>query len=467
MTVESIAKTLGTGSGIDITALVSGLVEAQFASKTAVLDRRQETLTAQISAAAELKNAVAGFSAALNTLSRGGTLATQPTSSNATIVKASALSGGTMGAVNSTVEVRQIATPQVANTAAFADRTSAIGTGTLTLTFGTAAVENGAMSGFAAGGGQSIDIVIDDSNSSLDGIAAAINAKKAGVTASILSDGTGARLVLKGQTGESQAFTLEGSGGLSALSVGPGASGTTITTASQDAIVQVDGVELRRASNAINNIIDGVRLDLVSAQPGTVVTLGTQPPTAALTQAVDDFVATYNELQSIIKAATGPIGGVLRGDTAAGALQRQLREIVLAPLAPISGTSPTTLAEIGVATNRDGTLRIDAARLARVMASDPAAVEAMFASGKGLPAALGAVATAATDRTRGLGASESRYTSAQTDLADERARILDAAEVTRVRMTQQFASMDAKVAAYKSTQTFLTQQVEAWNAQRS
>ena len=33
----------------------------------------------------------------------------------------------------------------------------------------------------------------------------------------------------------------------------------------------------------------------------------------------------------------------------------------------------------------------------------------------------------------------------------------------RTQLTAQFAAMDARVAAYKSTQSFLTNQIAAWN----
>ncbi|UUL82249.1 flagellar filament capping protein FliD [Sphingomonas qomolangmaensis] len=467
MAIESIAKTLGTGSGIDIGELVGGLVDAQFANKTATLDRRDTALAAQISAAADLKNAISGFSSALAALARNGSLSTQPTTSDSSVLKASTLSGATPGAIDATIEVRQIASAQASNSAPRADRTAAIGTGTLTLTFGSATVVDGEMTVFNVGPGTPIDIAIDAANSSLDGIAAAINAKGAGITASILSDSAGSRLILKGATGDSQAFTLTAdTPALAALDVGVGKTGTTIGTTAQDAIVAVDGVTLRRASNSISNIIEGVRLDLVSAKPGTSVRLGTQAPTAGLTQAVEDFVATFNELQNILRTATDPMGGALRSDSAASALQRSLRQLITAPLTTGGAAgSPSTLAQIGVGTQRDGSLQVDAAVLARAMASDPAAIEAMFASGSGLPAALSAVATAATSRTTGLGASEARYTAQQGDLADERLDIAEASEQLRTRMTQQFASMDAKVAAYKSQQDFLTQQIDAWNSQ--
>ncbi|GAA0738498.1 flagellar filament capping protein FliD [Sphingomonas japonica] len=475
--VDSITQTLGSGSGINISELVGSLVDAQYAVKNETLTQRSEALAAQISGVSTLKSGISGFASALASLVSGGSLATQPTSSNESVVKVSKLAGGSAGALNSTIEVRQIAAIQSASTAPIADRTAVVGKGMLTLQFGTATVADGAMTGFAAGSAAAIDIVIDDSNSTLDGIARAINAKGAGVTASILSDADGARLVLKGATGESQAFTLsateDGSApGLSALTVGVGASGTTIGSAARDAIVAVDGVALKRASNSINNLIDGVKIDLVTAQPGTMIALGSSAPTANLRQAVTDVVTTYNELLAMVKEQTNSISGALRSDPAAQTMLRSMRALTLTELIPAGADgAPTNLAEIGVTTNRDGTLSVDTGKLAKVLANHPGSVEAMFAPGssgaseKGLSAALNAISAQVTSTKFGLGASEARYTKAQSLLVDQQLKASDAAEVMRTRLTQQFASMDAKVAAYKSTQTFLEQQIDAWNSQ--
>ena len=88
--------------------------------------------------------------------------------------------------------------------------------------------------------------------------------------------------MLKGATGAAQAFTLTATEdpsapGLAALNVGVGATGTTIGTAAQDAIVAFDGVAVKRSTNAFSDLISGVKLDLVSAQPGTMVTIGIEP----------------------------------------------------------------------------------------------------------------------------------------------------------------------------------------------
>ncbi len=117
--------------------------------------------------------------------------------------------------------------------------------------------------------------------------------------------------------------------------------------------------------------------------------------------------------------------------------------------------------------NRDGSLRVDTAVLNRALADHPAAVEKLFNAATGIPAKLSEIQRATVNTQTGLGASEARYTRQQRDLSDQQTKALEQAEAMRTRMTQQFASMDAKVAAYKSTQSFLEQQIDVWNAQRN
>lgn len=477
MAVESITKTIGVGSGIDTTALVQQLVDAQFENRNLALTKREETLTAQISAAATHKSNITTFATALSTLSRSGNLATQPTSSNSGILNVSRLSGANLSDLNARVEVRQLASSQTVSAAPVADKTAPVGRGTLTLTFGIATVAGGAMTGFTPGVGDPVEIAIGEDNSSLEGIAAAINAANAGVTASILTDAAGSRLVVKSGTGEARAFTLTatetaGHEGLAALNVGVGAAGTTIGSAAADAIVAIDGVELKRDANTISDLVPGVKLDLVSAQPGTVVTIGKTLPTNSLMQAVQDFVDTYNEVFKALGTDLDPVTGALRQDIAAKNLKRQLQQLTLTPIAAGSADVPTTLSQIGVKTNRDGTLSLDSAALTKALVNHPGQVEKMFAqpngvttTGNGLSAALDAISTAAASTVRGLGASEIRYTDAKADVIEDKTEALAKAETMRTRMTRQFASMDAKVAAYQSTLTFLENQVDAWNKQ--
>lgn len=469
--VDSITKTLGAGSGIDIQSLVTSLVDAQFAQKTKQVEAKAETLTAQVSTISQLKSGITSFASALSTLVKGGSLTTAATSSNTSIVKATTLPGKQITALNTNVEVRALATAQVAATASPRVANEAVGTGSIKIQFGSYD-DTGT---FRADTTDIAAIDIASGEDTLSGIAAKINAATppTGLTATILRDPTGERLVLKGPSGAAKAFTVTatGSAGLAeAVDVGAGAGGTTIATAAGDARVAIDGVEVRRATNVIDDLVPGVRLDLQSASPGTRVSLGTAPPTAALTQAVTDIVATFNELQKVLKAATDPLTGNLARDPGAREMQRQLRNLTLTDLVGSSGNGLKSLAEIGVGTARDGSLTVDSARLAKVLSENPSGVEAMFAdrgvgaTGRGLSAALDTISLNVTGRAYGLGASENRYTQAQSTLSLDRTKITDAQEKLKSRLTQQYATMDARVSAYKATQSFIKQQVDVWNA---
>ncbi len=468
---QSILTSLNTGSGVDTASLVTSLVQAQFAAKTAALTARNTALGAQISAASTLKNTMAQFSTALGTLTAGGTLQTQPVSSNASVVTASAISGARVGNLSSSITVTALASSQGARFAPVADRTATIGTGKLTLTLGTATYNAAGttMTGFTAGTTAAVSIDVTDG--SLDGVAAAINAAKSGVTASVITDQDGkAVLSLKGASGAAQAFTLKADDAASPLArfnvdqnVG------TLTGTAANAQLTVDGVAVQRSSNTITDLVQGVRLQLNTVST-TPVSLTSARPTSGLSQAVSDFVETYNQVYAGAKQATDASTGELKSDTAAKTLLRSLQGLTTKTMAP-SATSgaPTTLAQLGVSTNRDGTLSVNTDMLNRMMTAFPDEVEAMFATTSsnalGLNSSLSGISLAASSSTFGLGASTARYTKAQTDLGIEQEKITTQSEGMSTRLTQQFSTMNSRVTAYKATQTFLENQIKAWNSQ--
>lgn len=471
MATSSITNTLGVGSGIDIASLVTQLVDAQFQVKTEQITAKKETLTTQISAVSQLRSGISGFAAALSSLVRGGSLATQPTSSNPAAVKASTMSGQTVSTLSSRLTVGTLAAGQVAATDRLdAAATYGDGTGSFTLQFGTASFDgSGAMT--LGDPGEAIDIPVTKADASLADIAAAINGAGKGVTASVIADGGGQRLMLRGPTGAASAFTLTSADPeLAALGVTGTTTGAAVQVRAGDAEVTLDGVPFKRGSNTVDDLIPGVKLELLGTTSAPV-SLTAAPATASITQAVSDVVETYNQLFAMVKEQTDPVSGALRTDTGVTGMMRKLQGLTLTKLLPDDGSgAPRTLAEIGVGTNRDGSLKIDQATLSAAAAKWPGQLEKMFAAGVGaseggLSAALTAIAADVTSTSYGLGASEARYTSQKTALADQEVKAGDDAEKVRTRLTRQFASMDARVAAYKATQSFLEQQVDAWNAQ--
>src|SRR3546814_10824923 len=111
--------------------------------------------------------------------------------------------------ISTTIEVQQLAQRQTVASAPVADRNAPVGEGTLTISFGTVTGAFPTPGGFSPNG-KSVTITIGPDNNSLVGLQQSINASDSGLTASIIQDSGGARLVIKGETGAAQGFTIDG-----------------------------------------------------------------------------------------------------------------------------------------------------------------------------------------------------------------------------------------------------------------
>jgi flagellar hook-associated protein 2 len=169
---------LGIGSGLDLNALVDQLVAAERKPREDRLNRREAEIEARLSAFGSIRGGLSALETALGKLAsiqQGRTA----TSSDSTRMGVSARADSVPG--NYSIQVNQLATAQTLASAGFDDADGPVGTGTLTLRVGDRLA---------------VDVVIDEGNNSLRGIRDAINRADAGVQASIVNDGSGARLVL-------------------------------------------------------------------------------------------------------------------------------------------------------------------------------------------------------------------------------------------------------------------------------
>jgi flagellar hook-associated protein 2 len=469
--MTSITQALGQGAGIDTKALVSQLVDAQFANRTREIGARQERLSAQISALSRLRSGLSGFSTALGSLVDSGSLSTQPASADPGVLGVGRLPGANVAGLSAEIEVRQLAAAQVVTSPLLPGRSAPVGRGQLTISLGTVDWAGDVPNGLAPRPGSApVTITIGEGNDSLQGLAGAINAARAGLTASVISDADGARLSIKGPTGVEQGFTITvaedpAAPGLAAFAFAPGAAAMTVTRKAGDSVVAVDGVTVRRPGNSIADLVPGIRLDLVRAEPGRPVAVTTAPQTAGLAQAVADIVATYNELIGIAREDTDPVAGVLSGDAGGRAFMARLGGLTNRQINPAAAPGePLTLGELGVGTTRDGTLVLDQARLQRVLADNGAAVERMLTVGLGRE--LRQMSADLTRRGGGIAASEAGFQRLSRQLATEQGELVREADQLRTRLTRQFAGMDARVSAYRATQSFLDQQIKSWTAER-
>lgn len=236
-------------------------------------------------------------------------------------------------------------------------------------------------------------VTIDASNNSLQGIRDAINANKIGVTASIVNDGSAApnRLVLSSDTvGASNSMKITVEAGDPALSRllsqdNTGTQNLSEIVAAKDASVIIDGIPVSKTSNTLNDVIQGVTLNLVNAS-STPQSLDISRDTAAVKTSVEEFVKAYNDLKKVVTDLTAyneatKKGAALQGDSAMRSLESQIDTMLSSPLGTPAG-SLTTLSQIGVSKQTNGTLAIDATKLGN-------AIDTKFSDVAGLFAAIG------------------------------------------------------------------------------
>ncbi|MBA3055776.1 MAG: flagellar hook protein [Sphingomonadales bacterium] len=470
-TASSILTSLNGANAIDWNTLAANLAVAQFANRTDRLAFRSDTLDQQISSAGNLKSSLLALSTSLGDRVRSGDLSPQPSLSNSAVARP-VLSGSTTPRGTYSLEVTQLAKAQTLAGPALATGASPVGSGTLTLRFGTVSGASFAEdTGHAA-----VDITIA-AGATLADVAAAINGANAGVSAYVANTTAGARLVMKGQEGAGNGFVLEASEdpadpGLAQLAWQP-ASGdpARLLTASADAAYLLDGLPMAATGNTVNEAIPGLNLTLTATNIGAPATLTFADNTAAITTAMQDLTAALNEIAGQVKTATDPIGGDLARDGGALALKRamsQLSGTVIMPNA--AANAPRTLADLGVSIQRDGTFLLDGARLAATLKADPNGVAAMFTNGLhgvyGTIDALNRKMSSSADASS-LAASIARYTSQKGKVTTDLSGLADKQEALRVQLVSRFATTQTAVAASTSTLSFLKSQIDAWNSSKN
>lgn len=466
---SKLITALGAGSGVDMSGLARTLAEAQFSARIGRLENRSEVLDRQISAASNLRSMISSLASSLGQRVRVGDLSPQPRLANAAVANAS-LTGGLQPRGTYSLEVTALARSQTLASPAFAATTSPVGSGTLTLRFGTVAG-----TGFTADAARApVDITIA-SGATLADVAGAINAANAGVTAYVAQTTTGARLVLKGQDGAASGFILEasqtpGEDGLAGLAWTPAGDASRLLASAADAEFRLDGLPMTAPGNTVSQAIAGLRLQLTGTNPGAPTQLSFASPGDAISSTMQDLTSALNEIAAELKAATDPLTGSLARDGGARALRQAFAALagtVVMPNAPPG--APRTLADLGLATQRDGTFALETRRLSATLSADPQGAAAMFTNGLfGVFSTIDSLARRAsrTGDPGTLAGSIARYTAQQRTLSEDQSRIAEKQEALRQQLVRRFAATDNAVGASKSTLTFLQNQIDAWNAQR-
>ncbi len=471
---SQLVTALGGGTGIDMAALAQNLAAAQFAAKADRLTSQSNKLDREISSASAIKSMLVNLSASLGERVRNGDLSPQPVVANSAVAKGT-LSGAARPKGSYSLEVTALAAAQTLTSPAFAAPASAVGSGTLTLRFGTVAGAS-----FTEDTAHAATNITIPPGATLADVASAINAASAaasaganaGVSAYVARTASGAQLVLKGQTGAANGFVLDasetpGDPGLAALAWDPAGDALRLKAGASDAAYKIDGLAMTSPGNAITDAIPGLNLSLTATNAGAPTQITFADPASGITAAMQELVSALNELSASVKTAADPKSGDLGQDPGARALQHALAQFgsqVIMPAA--TGNEPKTLTEIGLATQRDGSFRLDGVRLTAALKADRAGVSAMFTNGLyGVFASFDAIArgAAAASNPGSLGGSIARYTTLKTKTAEDQTALTAKQETLRSQLVSRFAKLNAGVGASRSTLSFLQNQIAAWN----
>ncbi len=379
-------SSLGIGSGIDVRGLVDQLVAAERAPQQNRIDRQQRQIETQLSALGQMRSALATFQTKVLELGKQGSfIRTSASSSNSGAVAVSADKNAETGSYD--IQVNRLAQAQSIASGAFASRDAPLGTGTLTFRFGAVEQdEDGNVTGLQQNPDRATrTIEIDASNNSLQGIRDAVNGADIGVRANIVNDGSGERLVFSStESGADNGFFIdaEGSAALERLSFNSASTESTLTRQGVDAEFTLDGLAVTRASNSIDDLIDGVTFTLkeVSETPASI---SVSRDNSGARAAIESFVQAFNAMQGEIRKLTNydpetEQAGPLNGNAMARNIISQIRNTLTSPVAALEGRSVRSMADIGILTRRDGGLELNADRLDEALERDPEAVAALF-----------------------------------------------------------------------------------------
>ncbi len=360
----------GLGSGLEVNNIVTAIIDAEKVPVQSKIDSDTDLATAQISAFGSINSALSTFKDSYKDLSSTSSFsAVSISSSDESVLTATAGIGAQTGVFD--IEVKEKAQAQSVATDAFVSVNDTIGTGTLTIRYGS--YETGT---FAVNADATIqNITIDSTNNTVASLRDSLNADEDnGLSASIINDGSGYRLVLTSDnTGEDYAMEIvaadddgdhtDNTSGISRLAYNDTTKNATETVAANDAEIVLNGITITRDTNTIESVITGVTIELQDTDPGNNIRLNINSDTSTVESQIQAFVGNYNILIgrlnefSKVDSDSGD-KGVLVGDATVRGIETQLRGVLNNRLDHLTGTIKS-FANLGIFTNRDGTLEIN------------------------------------------------------------------------------------------------------------
>jgi flagellar hook-associated protein 2 len=425
----------GLASGLDTTSLIAKLVAAEKSSENQYTTE-QTTISNQKSIIDGMTSTVASLGSLASDMALPSTLQLRTASSSDTHVSI-AVSGTATPNVHD-IRVNQLAASQVASSNTYASDTAGIaGAGTLQLTTGTTSAT-----------------VSWDGTDTLSSIATKINNANAGATASVLFDGSQYRLMVSSKaTGTANATSFVETGSSLGLD-----NPANIKVPAKDAKISIDGVDIVRSSNIIDDALPGTTITANSvhavADPDSSVTVSVD--TAALTAKLQAFVTAFN---SVAGATTGQLTynasataqSALFGDSTLRGLQSSMSAFTSRTFGGMN------LTDLGVSMDRDGLLSLDSDKLTTALQANPDAITNLFVTG-GLATAVKSLSDLYSEPGDGvLVVKSAGMTDRSKLLQGQIDQIETNATALQTRLQDQFSALETAMSQLQGQSSYITQ----------
>ena len=369
MATSSIVNTLGAGSGIDVKALAQSLVDAEKTPKKERIEAKIAQSEAKITGYGAVKFALSELKNAFGKLNDASDFSSiQPSNTQPTAFGITASPSAEAGSYS--IEVLQTALAQRTASSVFTDRATA-------LNGGTAFKLNLSIGGVSKG-------AIDVTTATPAGMVSAINGAKLGVTAQLINTGSGFNVVVTGETGAAQNFSLTSQITGTNNPVAGVEFATNLQTAN-NARFKVNGLEVTRSSNTVSDVIDGVTLDLYTNTSGAA-RLDLNRNTAGIKDNIKGLVTAYNDFEETLKilgdraSEVEDFGGVLAGESLLQSVRNQVRSMITST-SSTPGTTIQAARDVGLSLDRFGKLTLDETKLDTALQNNFGEVSTMFSAG--------------------------------------------------------------------------------------
>ena len=376
--MASMITSAGSASGMDFESIISAMVEAKSASISNTTTTRKAETELEISGVGKLKSALKTFQEAIEALTEGTgfnerKVTTDLTEENQyfTVTTEEDAANG-----NYNISVDQLA--QSEKIAQKFDTGKTFSAGTLKFTVPGVKDENGNWTQDSNGTEikeRTFEIEVE-AGDTLDSLRRKINNNDYGVTATILNTKDGQKLVIdSGFSGDDATFKIEGTGGMTDFnydSTTNTAGKWDVTQHAQDAVIRVDGEEMRSDTNEFDNAISGLTITankLSAKDENNDVITNSVAITAdndKVTEKMQNFVNAYNTLMSTMDdlykhntytdGENNYDGGELAGDNMLRSLQNQLQNMMSSMG---NGANGMNIYSMGFELESDGTISLD------------------------------------------------------------------------------------------------------------